>query len=215
MSTTTTVYGGTADGFVRSYNTTYATARTGSNLSYDDTGVNLVVGQLYHTNSTYYVWENFLSFDTGTPIPDTDIVETATLSLYGLTDYTDASDFVVEARTHSWTTSGLGTDDWVAGASLSGKTLLASFDTLNFVTPNYNVFVSEAAFVDAISLTGLTEILLSSSRQRVGDTPTGKEYVYFTTTEYEEGTTTDPKLVVVHAPPAAGFTSLINTSSVA
>ena len=212
MSTTTTVYSNTADGYIQSVNATYATARSGGTLTSDNTNTVLAVGQDKATN--YYCLQSYIYFDTGTPIPDTDTIETATLSLYGYYDGS-TTDFVLEARLYTWSGSGLTTADWVAGASLSGKTLLATYATSGgWPTNAYTALVSEAAFVNNINKTGNTEILLDSDRQAAGTTPTGAEYVYPYSAD-QTGTTSDPKLVVVHAPPAAGFTSLINTSSVA
>jgi len=212
LSTTTTVYADVADGYIQSENATYATARSGGTLTSQNGSVVLIIGQ--DLAAKYACLEGDIYFDTGTPIPDTDTIETATLSLYGNNDQS-TTDFTLEARTHTWSANGLTTADWVAGASLSGKTLLATYATSGgWPTDAYTALVSEAAFLDAINKTGYTEMLLDSSRHVAGNTPTGSEYVCAYSTD-QDGTTKDPKLVVVHAPPAAGFTSLINTSSVA
>ena len=209
LSTTTTVYSDAADGELDSWGP-YSEARAGSNLSVYQAHFG-IVGQEGMEDA--YIYELLLTFDTGTPIPDTDTIESATLSLYGEDDWSDTH-FTIEARAHTWSAGGLTTADWVAGADLSGKTLLATFDTTGFSLTAYNILTSVAAFLDNINKTGNTDIVVCSKNQTDNVEPISEECVVAWTGE-EEGTTYDPKLVVVHAPPAAGFTSLINTSSVA
>lgn len=195
--TVTTVFAGTNDGMIISDNATYSTARSGSGLGVDSS--NLYAGQ-YH-QVTFVCLEGFLAFDT-TAIADADTVSAVVLDLYLVDDVSTGSDFLVEARERDWSSGGLTTADWVAGASLSGLTLMASINTSGIgATGSYKTFTSEAAFLTATNLkTGTVYLLLSSSRTRTGTAPSTStdEYVGFRTAE-QSGTTEDPKLTITHA----------------
>lgn len=201
--TTSTFYASTADGQIESSNATYATARSGGTLVANTGGTSVNVGQV----TGYACYEAFLSFDTST-IPDGDIITSVTLSLDG-TGATDGSDtdFTINARIYNWG-AGLTTADWIAGASLSGNTLVASRSTSGWSASGYNALTSEAAFLTAINKTGVTYLVISSSRHEAGTAPTGNEYVGFATAE-ASGTTHDPKLVVTHVAPTGTVASSI------
>lgn len=171
----------------------YPTARAGSgSIIVDDAAVALQAGQRFLSN-TYYVWETFLSFDTSTV---TGTVSTVTLSLYGHDDRSESAEFDVEARTHTRGAT-LEAGDWVAGADLSSKTLLAKFNTTpGWGAAGYNAFTSESAFLTAINQAGTTEMVICTSRITAGSAPTAREYVGFRSSEFG-GNTNAPKLVVV------------------
>lgn len=192
--TTATIYAGAADGVVQSDHTTvYSTARSGNNLNAGSGAAYGSVGQ--YGTIPYICYEMFLSFDTSS-IPDGATISAVTLSLYGKADASD-TDFTINARAYDWGAS-LTTADWIAGASLSGNTLLATFATSGFSAAGYNDFTSESAFLTAINKTGTTYIVLSSSRHEGANAPSGNEYVS-TYLADEAGTTKDPKLTVVYS----------------
>lgn len=201
--TDSTFYSSTADGQIESFNATYSTARSGGTLTANTAGGSANVGQV----AGYACYEAFLSFDTSA-IPDGDIITAVTLSLDG-TGAIDGSDtdFTINARVYDWGAS-LTTADWIAGASLSGNTLVASRSTSGWNASGYNAFTSEAAFLTAINKTGVTYLVLSSSRHEAGTTPTGNEYVGVATAD-TTGTTHDPKLVVTHLSPTGTITASI------
>lgn len=177
------------DGQISSNHSTYSIARAGSSLALDN-DADAAVGQLVAGNR--YCYESFLSFDTSAVAG---VVQSATLSLYGSADGSTV-DFVLEARLHDWGAT-LETGDWVAGADLAAKTLVASYNTAGgWSTSGYNAFTSEAAFVSGINQSGSTRLVLSSSRQRNADVPPNNEYVIFYASE-DSGTSRDPKLVIV------------------
>lgn len=189
--TTYTLYATTACGEIDSSNATYATARAGSGLSVwvPGAGQGLAVGQVAGATKTCV--EGFLDFDTS-GVAGT--VQSVTLSLYGNQDFS-TTDFTIEARLHDWGGT-LETTDWVAGADLSSKTLLASYATASGWAGGYRSFTSEAAFVANINQAGHTRFLVDSSRHVAGNSPTTDEYVNFYTSA-QAGTTQDPKLVIV------------------
>lgn len=197
--TVSTFYANTEDGRIESFtNGSYDSARAGTGLAASSTETSYWVGQTY-SGGFYSIKEAFLSFNTSA-IGDSDTINAASLSVYGATD-SSTTDFTIQARTKDWGAS-LTTADWVAGADLGALTLLATFSTSGFTTSGYNTFTENGSNLrSAISLTGITYILLNSSRHEAGNTPTGSEQVkiYFAD---EAGTTQDPKLVVTYTPPA-------------
>lgn len=188
---------GTAgDGVAYYYNSDYATARAGggSNRSSDNAGTEYRVGQA-KISSNYYCFEVFQRFDTSA-IPDDAIITAATLYAYFMMDGS-TTDFVIEARAHSGWGTSIGTEDFVPGASLSELTLLASYSTASGVPTNaYTQFSSEDAFLSAINRSGNTDIIISSSRQRGGNQPSGDESVYIWSAEENSAAETRPRLVV-------------------
>jgi hypothetical protein len=187
--TTYTIYGVTPDEEIYSVSATYSSARSGTGLAIDPPEGHLILGQ----DPGFYCYEVFIGFDTSAVVGT---ITSATLSLHGRTD-ASTTDFTVEARLHDWGAT-LTTADWVAGGSLGTKTLLASLSTVGFTTSGHNVFTSEAAFVNNINQSGVTRMLLCSSRMRVGDQPSVSERVHFYTAD-DADQAKRPKLVVVTA----------------
>lgn len=170
-----TIYAASTGDTIRSRSTTYSTARTGGSLTdFDDTEF-LDCGQ-NRVSSNRDCYEAFLSWDLSSVAGSATV---ATISLYGYQDSSN-TDFTLEARAHSWSAGGLTTADWVSGASLSGLTLLASRSTSGgFSTSGYNALTSEAALLTAVDAHGTLDVVFSSSRHRVGNDPSGNEFVGF------------------------------------
>jgi hypothetical protein len=190
--TTYTIFGDTSDGRTFSEHSSYATARTAIGTGGSTaTGNDHPVGQNFFSPN-YYCFQMLIAFDTSA-IPDTATITAVTLSMYSEQN-NSTTDFTVEARLFDWGAT-VTNADYVSGDDMAAKTLLASYPTSSHVINAYNVLTSEAAFAANINLTGFTRILLCSSRQRVGNTPTGNEYVNLNTAE-NTGITKDPKLVV-------------------
>lgn len=193
--TVTTIFASTNDGELLSSSNTYSTARSGSGSTKylnANTTAFLTIGQLF-SSPTYYCYECFLEFDTST-IADSDRIDDATLAWDGAGDGS-TTDFTAQARQHDWDGS-LDTADWIAGADLSSKTLLATWASTGYST-SYSNFTSEAGFPAAISTTVALEIVIVSNRLTAGTTPTGAEYVQMRSAD-TAGTSEDPKLTVTH-----------------
>ena len=211
--TTDTFFAGTSDGYIRCANATYATARSGGGTFVVDSSSTggLPVGQLLQTGM-YYVWETFLSFDTAS-IPDDAIIDSVSLELYGSAHSVTSSGFTIEARMYDWGAS-LTSADFIPGASLSALPLVASkvlTTDADWNLAGYNALTSESAFVDNINRTGLTSIVLDSSRLVAGSAPTGIEQVQAFSADHGGILTDgDPRLVVeYHLPPGSiSFTPL-------
>ena len=203
---TLVVYSDTTDGYINSSDGTvyfgpqgsYASARTGSAFSVDTSLGTFIVGQSYYwdVNGQYQVWESFAGFDTSSI--GSGSVSAATLRLTSNSDGS-TTDFTVEARLHDWGT-GLTSADWVAGASLSGKTLLAHYATSGGFVNGTGYDLVDDAFAANINKTGTTRLLLCSSRTTAGTAPADQvdEYIYAYSAD-QAGTTQDPKLTVTYA----------------
>ena len=202
--TTTVVYSDTSDGFI--YNedeVSYANARAGggtwSSLFEYTSGSDLLAGQYFGDpfsggSNVYGVNETFLAFDTHDV--GTDTVSAAVLRVTSNADASD-TDFTIQARLHDWGAT-LTTADWVAGADLSGLTLLAHYATSSGFTSGTGYDLVDDALPANVNKTGSTRLLLCSSRTTNSNEPTGNEYVWIRAADYA-GTTSDPKLTVTHA----------------
>lgn len=201
---TLTVYGIAGDGWVRSNDATYATARSGSSLiAITADANNLEIGQ--DGGGGYYLYESFIGFDTSA-LGSSATVSAAVLSLWLLIDNSTV-DWTVQARLQSWSAGGLTTADWVAGASLT-QTLLATLATSGIgATGAYKDFTSDAAFPGNVNKTGNTEMILCASDMVTGTPPAEFRDVIFDDAD-TAGTTSDPKLTITYTIPATGYTNL-------
>lgn len=177
--------------------TSYLNARAGDVLTGLFATV-LNVGQQYVPADTYnpekwFCVEGFVDFSLATV---TGTLVSATISL-GLQGDQSTTDFTVEARTHDYG-AALTTADWVAGASLGGKTLLATLPTLGIGADGSYKAMTETgtALRDEVTAagTGILRMILCSDRQRLGSASTGDEILLFRPYDH---VTLKPKLVVV------------------
>lgn len=232
--TTLVVYSDAADGGISSYdgwgdgsggaNGSYASARGGTGSSIEVYGTP-VAGQHYTTAlgidgegyetafDVFGVYQGYVSFDTSS-VGSGSTVSAATLALSCSYD-SSATDFTVEARLHDWGAS-VTTADYVAGASLSAKTLVAHRSTAGGWSGLQDL--TNDAMPANVNKTSSTRLLLCSSRTTSGTAPTGAEYINFYPAE-AAGTTSDPKLTVTYtsgggaqsvAPSAIGSAAVVN-----
>ena len=173
----------------------YAGARSGSDGVQGPSTAFLDVGQVYSFDpeieaSTWVCMESFITFDLSTV---TGTVSSAALSLGLNADFSD-TDFTVEARTRDYGAT-LTTADYVAGASLSALTLLASLATSGIGATGAYKAMTENGSNLRNAITGSTlRLLLCSSRQTGNNEATGSEFVEFYAWNHA---TLKPKLVVV------------------
>jgi len=215
---TLVVYSDTSDGHILSQDSVswqyayqgpadYSAVRAGTALGAYVGDAQVIVGQRKSSQSyqdenedwwyeeSFQAWEAFLAFDTSSVGWGT--VSAAVLNLTSQEDKS-VTDFIIEARLRDWGT-GLTTADWVAGASLSGLTLLAHRDTASGWTVNTGYDLTDDAFAANVNKTGTTRLNLSSSLTRTGTEPS--EYFYEQVSAYaadQAGTTKDPKLTITY-----------------
>jgi len=105
-------------------------------------------------------------------------VTSPSLSMTVATDYSD-TDFTFEARS-------VASNAWVAGSSLSSKTLLASISSASIGTGAKTLTNDGTALITAIqdALGGTLYVHCSSSRQRGDNAPSGNEYIDIYTGNY-------------------------------
>lgn len=192
-----TVYSDAADGGISSSDAAYSNARSGSSLTADTTSA-INIGQtsppIYST--LYSCYEGFFGFDTSL-VPDIATISTAVLGLVSVSDFSN-TDFTIEARLYDWSTT-VTTADWVAGASLSALTSLATFATSGWATSGYNSF-TDVAMPANINKSGFTRIICYSSRHSGNNTPSTLEFVSVVSGD-NTGTSSDPKLVITYTLP--------------
>lgn len=194
--TVTTTFGDVGGGYCLATSATYSTSRAMTGASVGTHPTNDFTGQEL-AGATYYCYEAFESFDSSS-IADSDVVSAVSLDVWLTLDAT-STDFTIEARTQNWGAT-LEAADSVTGASLGGLTLLASLSTSGIgATGAYKTFTSDAAFLSATNLkTGTVYVMLSSSRHRGNNAPSGQEVIGFAKAS-TAGTTQDPKLTITHA----------------
>ncbi|MDZ7732192.1 MAG: LamG-like jellyroll fold domain-containing protein [Acidimicrobiia bacterium] len=160
---------------IASTSATYSTARSGGGLELEADSPR--VGQRAYSDggTVYEVMEVLAEFDVSI-LPDAPIDSTA-VTMWIATTAVDTA-FDVEVREEDYGDE-ITTADWVAGANLSGLTLLASVAAP--ASPGQVEASGETALATAIETAragdGKLRVVVASSRTRVGNTPTGDEYV--------------------------------------
>lgn len=161
-----------AGGSILASSGTYATARAMTDP--DIQSPSAYVGQSYDVMLVYNCWQCNWRFDLNSLPEGVTTVSVATnLMLVG--DVSD-TDFTIEMREYDWADPFYASP--IAGASLSGYTLLASLSTAG-IAPGSITLTAEAALLTRIAQRGTLNVNVSSSRQRLNNTPTGDEYVHF------------------------------------
>lgn len=183
------VFSDVDDGYLISSDAVYANALAGTGVVTPQNGLGvLLVGQ----DAVFDVSQAFLHFDTsGQAATPT----TATLSLAYASD-NSITDFTLEAFVAAWT-APLASAALRSPAQLGALTLAASFPSASVsLGGGQQDFASASGFPGSISLGGITNIVIASSRNRTSTTPTGNEYVSAGSAE-QGGTTLDPTLTLV------------------
>ena len=195
-STTSTFYSGSGDGYVANSNANFATCRNASSGSSAD-----------HTSSTdgsntqcslfaavYYMGRGFLPFDTSS-LPDGDTIDSATFSLYTISNNNADSDTYEAVQTSQASTSSLTTADYDAYTNTSGG-------SRSIGSPGYQDITMNATGLTWIDKTGTSKLgqILGNDLNNTAPTGLNRDSYYFSE---DSGTTRDPKLVVEHSEAAA------------
>ena len=164
-------YVGTDGHDIGSFNATYSTARAGDNLTLSPTNPG---GNTLGQTLGYYISQNFEQFDTSS-VGAGSTVSAVVYEAYCYSDFS-TTDFTIEGRIHDFGSLPVTTDDWVAGADLSGKTLLATAPTSS-ASDGELTWTSESAFLSNIDDTGYTRLILVSKEMTDDSEPIGAEYM--------------------------------------
>lgn len=217
--TTTTVYPDpspettTVDGYVghdAGSGSTWALIRGGAGTGAVDNVASFDYSpDVYSTSAPAFrsMHKNVYLFDTST-IPDGDTISDATLSLYGKTKYDPSS---ITPSTNITAIAPASNTALVAGDydSFSDTAFATAVTYASFSTSAYNDYVFNASGISSISLTGVSKYSLRFTFDITNTAPTqtpadGPAYGFY----YAEttGTTSDPKLAVVHSSPSVSVT---------
>lgn len=155
--------------------------------------------------SLYYLYRAFLLFDTSA-IADADTINSATFSWYATTKIDDALSLeagnrhirLVQSTPASNTNIVVG--DYDQGGTTGGASDIA---VASFTTSAYNDFALNATGLGWISKTGVTKLGLRHTADINNEapvSPAGDDYsLIYGYSADQTGTTTDPKLVVIHS----------------
>ena len=202
--TVSTFYADTGDGYVYSNSTSYASTRSGSNLS-ASTDVFAREARWAKSGSDYYIFEGFFRFDTSA-IGVSEEITSAELALHGTGISIQNADgwTNILARLYDYG-AGLDTGDYRAtDGTSSGDTLLASLPRTSWSTSAYNTFSSESEFASSVTKGGWTGLYVLIQEAEAATAPTGTNQVVWYSAD-ESGTSRDPKLVVTHAAASVPF----------
>jgi hypothetical protein len=178
-------------GGLQSRSTVYATARAGTGSTTATLAADARIGQRLFF-SEYYIWQYLLEFDLTALAGAT--ITAATLSIYPWA--IDGTGYGLEARSYDYGT--LATSDFVAGASLSGLTLLGSY-TATAPDSVYKAF-SDVALTSTLVEGALNRMVVNPVNQRTDTAPTVDEYV---TAYFDNSAGQPPKIDITYTPPAA------------
>ena len=186
-------YSTSSDGHLRNSGSNYVTvwnATSSSNL--DDADESGQIGQELMA-TTYTVMRSFFFFDTSS-IPDDANVTSATLSLYGLLDYSyDDFNITIQNGQPTYPHDPLENADYNKEHYTGNG---GTFDTTNFETSAYNNISFSLEGLAWINKTGTTKLCLRSSRDINGIEPTQYEQVWVYHSEMGNGY--KPKLIINH-----------------
>jgi hypothetical protein len=183
-----TVYATTDDSWIQNISAVYTTAQGAANGTVYSSNSTLLVGQ----DPSYRVARGFVLFNTSS-IPDDATITTITLQLYGASDASD-TDFAVlvysgqPSHPHvPLIPQDYNADNYPVNAS-SGMFLTSSF--------SLSGYTNLSLYTTTINKTGITKLLLWSSRDNntIAPLPAMNEYVTFYTSE--QGTGYKPTLVI-------------------
>lgn len=192
----------TADGRNRCQNATYTTARSGGGtFATDTTATYTEIGQEL-AGGIYYCYEAYWSFDTSS-IPSNATIDSVTLEAYieGISTSSSTAG-VPRVRVKDWGTT-VTSSDWVAGASVSGQTLVAHFASMATLSGQSGTYVTavDDDLAANIVKAGTTKFMVTTDRFEAGTAPgVGGEYVSFGTANGSN----PPKLTVTWTVPSTG-----------
>lgn len=185
------------DGFISSRDDTYSNARQGISsviTLFSVGGTEIWVGQDFD-GFEYTCYEAFIQFPTDT-LGSLETITDAVFSLW-LTADNSATNFTVQIKQYDWGVD-LTTGDYLSGTGLASASTRLTLATSGIgSTGAYKTFTNDASFVGSIDPTDEYHMVVCSSRHAAGSTPTGDEFVKFSTVD-QSGTTQDPKLVLTH-----------------
>jgi len=191
--TVTIVFAGSGDGYLSSTNANYTTARNGSGLILTAGGNNGYYGQSL-IGGNYGNHQTFIGF-AFSAIAATEIVTSAQIRVTQAVQLNSGTTRDMEMRGIAWGT--LATADWQNIAGLTADQLFASVQGVTS-SVNKRTFGGSDLLVTTLASVTSMEVVVVSSRQRAGNTPTVDEGSAIWLSELS-GTADDPMLVFTTA----------------
>ncbi len=164
-----TVYSSTYDGRIYKYGySTYPeawSAQTGNAVLTSDDFIQIGQYNYYMGPPQYVIHRGYLYFDTST-IPDSAVITSATLSMYGSVDASTFNfDIVIQNGQPTYPHLILETGDYFKDHYLGNG---GSINTLNFVVGSYNNINFVSSALSWINKTSYTKLCLRSSKDISG-----------------------------------------------
>lgn len=197
--TVTVIFGKATDGYLHSYNATYATASAGPGNGVNG-GNSAFIGQ--NKNSGYQIFQTFIGWDY-TLIPDTEIVTHAAIRVNIGSVYTPTIARDLEFRGFAWSPSSLQTSDWRTTTQLNAARLDGLIHILSGADGKWAWATSDDFLANFRINTTMDEIVVTN-RQRAGTVPTQDEGLWIYTAD-SDGTSADPQIVYTTAPRSTLF----------
>jgi len=182
----------------------------------DSSSIHVPAKTIKNPDSSYEIGRGFFLFDTS-GLPDTDNIESATLSLYVLAKQNvedDGNDYIRVVTTTPASNTAITTADYDQVGTTSQTN---DIDLGNITTSSYNTFTLNSTGLSNIIVDGITKFGTREGHDVVNSAPTvisgGNGNQISVSTAEESGTSQDPKLIVVHAQPAPVISN-VQTSNV-
>jgi hypothetical protein len=192
------LYGELVDAYIESSAVDYETARAGASLVVGSVTDDISAYQNL-SGGTYIITEGCVEFHLLSPLGGP--VYSAELSAYCKAKQGTE---VIEVRAHDWQDSGPATEDWVPGADLGTPSLVASIATADLTVSALNAFEDVDLATHINTAGGPTRFLLNAEGHRLGTVPGGQVGATFASAD-TAGTTQDPVLTILDAPPGPTF----------
>ncbi len=187
-----TSYSTSSDGDIYATNANYNTTQSAATGTVEAVSA-IGVGQVYVPGG-YWIYRGALFFDTSS-IPDTAMVISATLKVWGLIDNSNTDfDLTVTNGQPTYPSDPLVSGDYDrTHYSGDGGTLNTSEYNIN----EYNNITLNSTGMGWVNRTGITKLFLRSSRDISATSPIGNESITVASSE-TTGTDQDPMLIVTY-----------------
>lgn len=188
--TTTIVYSDATDGYIQSSNASYATMRTGSNLTVSTAANSAWWGQ--NNNASSYVgFQTFLGFTY--TVPATEKVTAAYIMVSAASNQSTGVSRILTWVEYDWGAT-LTTAAWRTPAQITAITPLIANVTNAEDAGTKAMMAGSDALVTRLGSAGPLRVMGASDRFRLGTVPTADEGSAFFTSD-GSGTSFDPSLV--------------------
>lgn len=173
------IYSGADDGHIRSYDTNFTTALSGSKLAlnthpgYTVTGMNTM-------HAEKHIYEAFLSFDTSVIADDEEIVDVQMSQYSGWTANAQTVQWGQQWYIQNWT-APLTTAQWINPTTLRARQdsdIAVNFDILESSTPFKYRFSGRDKLITGISKTAPTKFVVVANTSVMGMAPSGTQELW-------------------------------------